>query len=263
MTMPTQRAAWSTTSKIALGLPPPPSRRRHPYDCHRRPPRDVPIPLNSRYGGAPTFQLGQRLQHLGGSHLAHGHRCLLVTEPPPGAGPATSTTSTDSLPMEESEEKSRAPSAGCASPGGGLIALPCCPSSNGAGRQNSTTLSCKDPGDVTTQRVISTMNFKIRSTPMEKSTRRKIESTRKAADLTLVVGLVRQYAFRQPLSRTFPLMMRETQPSTSLRETLRFLSPVGSSQPEYSYPRWTLSWIGYVSRLENDRVSLEPGQLNQ
>jgi hypothetical protein len=73
------------------------------------------------------------------------------------------------------------------------------------------------------------MNFKIRSSPTEKSTRKKIESTRKEANLTLVMGLLRQYTFGQALLRTYPLMMRVTRPGASLREALRFLTRVGSS----------------------------------
>ena len=64
-----------------------------------------------------------------------------------------------------------------------------------------------------------------------------------------LVSRFRQWAFRLPLSWICPIMMWATRFVASSRVTLQFCPRVGLSRPQYLKPGWTLSWIGYVSRL--------------
>jgi hypothetical protein len=57
----------------------------------------------------PPFDWADAFNILDAATLRMGHHRLLITEPALKAGPAISTTSPDSLPMEELEEKIEPP----------------------------------------------------------------------------------------------------------------------------------------------------------
>ena len=115
-------------------------------------------------------------------------------------GPEAPVISTsDSLPLEESEENSTSSSTGWRSSAGAVASLPGSPSGRGQGDQYSKTLAyrrselCHNPTGAL---------IKIEQNT-EETTRNAKNNSEDSRRLTASVGHLRQWAFEQPLSRIY------------------------------------------------------------